>query len=198
MIKKLRLKTAEFMPNTPPLFKDIDTILIGPGLGISSRSKNLVRKVLKSKIKALLDADALNVLDKKLTMLINHRHILTPHHREFQRLFKLKASAQNAEKMAKKYQCTIVLKGPVDYIASNKEGLWQNKTGNAGMTKGGTGDVLAGLIAGLYCKNGAFTSAAAGAYVCGRTGDELYKKVGTFYNAEDLTKQIPKTFKKIL
>ena len=93
--------------------------------------------------------------------------------------------------MAKKYHCTIVLKGPVDVIASPNGKIALNKTGNAGMTKGGTGDVLAGLIAGLYTTNDAYPSAAAGCYVNGEAGDALYKKVGTFYNAEDLTNKIP-------
>jgi len=205
LIEKMKSKTAEFMPvkSMPEMWgkhwggkkgaKDIDCILIGPGLGISTRSKNLVRQVLNHKIRAVLDADALNVLDKKMMGQLNQNHILTPHTREFQRLFHLKPSAENAKKMMKKYKCTIVLKGPVDYVANADKGIWQNKTGNAGMTKGGTGDVLAGLIAALYTVNDAFTSAAAGVYLNGAAGDDLYKKVRTFYNAEDLADQIPQT-----
>lgn len=212
LIEKMKLKTAEFMPTNifpspsgrgikgggKKRVYDIDAILIGPGLGLSARTKNLVQKVLKQKIKAVLDADALNVLDAKMLKLINHNHILTPHTREFRRLFGLPATAINAEKMIKKYKCTIVLKGPVDYVASPQKGLWQNTTGNAGMTKGGTGDCLAGLIAAFYATNGAFTSAAAGVYLNGAAGDDLYKKVGTFYNAEDLVGQIPHTMQKIV
>jgi len=215
LIEKMKLKTAEFMPIGHSIFPspleeeggrrpdegampDIDAILIGSGLGISIHTKNLVRKVLKSGIKAVLDADALNVLDKNLMHQLGPHHILTPHTREFIRLFYLKPTPQNAEKMMKKYKCTIVLKGPVDYIASVDKGLWQNKTGNAGMTKGGTGDILAGQIAAFYTTNDAFTSSAAGAYLNGAAGDELHKKVGTFYNAEDLVEQIPRTLKKLL
>jgi len=198
MLKKLRLKTAEFLPNSLPSFKDIDCVLVGPGLGISARSKNLTKKVLSAKIKAVLDADALNVMDEKMKELLNPNHILTPHHREFKKLFGFKATAVSAQKMAKKYKCTIVLKGPVDYIVSFDGSLRQNKTGNQGMTKGGTGDVLAGLIAGLFCTNNAFESAAAGTFICGKAGDDLYKKVGTFYNAEDLCEQVPITFSRIV
>ena len=218
LIEKLKSKTAEFIsvhyiPSYPPLtlrggkkrtpplnirggggvILDIDCILVGPGLGISAATKKLMAQVLVAGKKAVLDADALNVLDDKLKRLLSPLHILTPHRGEFQRLFKLPANQHNTKLMAKKYHCTIVLKGPVDVIAQPSGKIFLNKTGNAGMTKGGTGDVLAGLIAGLYATNDAFTSAAAGTYVNGAAGDDLSKKVGTFYDAEDLMNQIPST-----
>ena len=97
------------------------------------------------------------------------------------------------EKKAGKYSCTILLKGSTDIICDSEK-CALNKTGNEGMTKGGTGDVLAGLVAALACKNDCFTATAAGAFICGLSGDELYKKVGTFFNASDLCEQIPGTF----
>ena len=211
LIKKLKLTTAEFMPiGSSLLFSPIhgemsrrgrevkqkadwDCILIGPGMGTSAETKQLTSTVLKSGKKAVLDADALNVLDNKLKRLLSAKHILTPHHKEFRRLFHLSPTAGSASSVAKKYHCTIVLKGPTDVIAEPNGKISLNKTGNAGMTKGGTGDVLAGLIAALYATNDAFTSAAAGCYINGAAGDELYKKVGTFYNAEGLVRQLPKT-----
>src|SRR3989344_3085848 len=69
----------------------------------------------------------------------------------------------------------------------------ENHTGNQGMTKGGTGDVLAGLTAAFFCRNNALTSAAAGVFLNGLAGDQLYKKIGPYFNAEDLVEQIPKT-----
>jgi hydroxyethylthiazole kinase-like uncharacterized protein yjeF len=212
LVEQLKSQTAEFMPIALSLLfspihgemprrgrevnkkSDWDCILIGPGMGISQTTKQLVVQVLKSGKKAVLDADALNVLDDKLKKLLSPLHILTPHKGEFTRLFKLKPSSKNARLMAKKYHCHILLKGPVDMIATPDGKMFLNKTGNAGMTKGGTGDVLAGLIAGLYATNDALVSAAAGAYINGAAGDDLYKKVGTFYDAEDLLDQIPKTF----
>jgi NAD(P)H-hydrate epimerase len=171
----------------------VDCTLIGPGMGKSRRTYNLTRRILASNTKAVLDADALNVLDAKLRKLLSERHILTPHKMEFYRVFKLAPTAANVLKMAGKYRCTIVLKGPVDVIGHPKKGIVYNRTGNQGMTKGGTGDVLAGLIAALSCKNDAYPAAAAGVFINGRAGDDLYKKVGTFYSAEDLVEQIPKT-----
>ena len=197
LIKKLKLQTAEFMPvgkfPDRKILTDIDCILIGPGLGTSASAKRLTSMAIKSNKKAVLDADALNVLDDNLKKNLSPLHILTPHHKEFYRLFQLTPTPENTSKMAKKYHCTIILKGPVDVIAEPNGIVSLNKTGNAGMTKGGTGDVLAGLVSGLYCTNSAYTSAAAGTFINGLAGDELYKKSGTFYNAEDLVNQIPKT-----
>ena len=160
-------------------------------MGATSATERLTSAVLKSGKKAVLDADALNVFDDTLKKYLSPLHILTPHHKEFRRLFKINPTPENTSAMAKKYHCTIVLKGPADVIASPNGKISLNKTGNAGMTKGGTSDVLAGLIAALYSTNNAYPSAATGCYINGLAGDKLYKKVGTFYNADDLTNKIP-------
>lgn len=200
LINFWKQKTAEFMPveNLKQIRSDIDAILIGPGLGISRKTKRLVSWVLKSGKRAVLDADALSVLDKGLLKLLGPHHILTPHRGEFRRVFKVSGNSSSVKKFAKLCHCTIVLKGHVDIIGTPTGQLNYNQTGNAGMTKGGTGDVLSGLIAALFCKNDAFTAAAAGAYINGRAGDELYKKVGPFYDAEDLAEQVPKTMWKMI
>ena len=105
-----------------------------------------------------------------------------------------KATKQAIKKMAKKYGCIIVVKGKEDYVASDTQ-FKINKTGNVGMTKGGTGDVLAGLIASFACQNDLFISATAGVFINGLAGDRLKKKVSSYYNASDLIKEIPKTIK---
>jgi len=66
------------------------------------------------------------------------------------------------------------------------------------MTKGGTGDVLAGLIAALACKNNPFLATIAGSFINKQAGDELYKTVGPYFNATDLASQIPKTMKALV
>ncbi|MEK7165288.1 MAG: NAD(P)H-hydrate dehydratase, partial [Patescibacteria group bacterium] len=70
--------------------------------------------------------------------------------------------------------------------------------GNSGMTKGGTGDVLAGLIAALATKNDPFLATIAGSFINKKAGDALYKKVGPFFNASDLADEIPKVMKEVL
>ncbi|HLC44904.1 MAG TPA: NAD(P)H-hydrate dehydratase [Patescibacteria group bacterium] len=201
LIAKMKLLTAEFMP-APEMPQqgreyDFDCILIGPGLGISDRTVSLVKRALATSMKVVLDADALNVLDDPLKKLLGANHILTPHRGEFRRLFRMPPTVDNAYKMTKRYGCTIVLKGPSDIITNPKQRIYECRGGNAGMTKGGTGDVLAGLIAALFCTNTAFVAAAAGSYINKAAGDELYRRVGTFYDAEDLVEQVPKTFYKL-
>lgn len=66
------------------------------------------------------------------------------------------------------------------------------------MTKGGTGDVLAGLVASIYCKNDAFLSASAGSYINKKAGERLFEKVGYYFNASDLADEIPKVMKELI
>ncbi|MBU1130523.1 NAD(P)H-hydrate dehydratase [Patescibacteria group bacterium] len=193
LIKKMKSKLCEFMavPRESVLNQagKVDAVLIGPGLGVSQESKALVNNLLKKypKKKFILDADSLRVVDKKL---LNKNCLVTPHHQEFKILFGQSASKQSIRQMSKKYGCVIVLKGQTDFVASPQE-FKINETGNAGMTKGGTGDVLAGLIASFACKNDLFLAACAGVFINGLAGDRLYNKVGNIYNASDLIKEIP-------
>lgn len=119
------------------------------------------------------------------------RCVLTPHRQEFRAAFGVAPTYANVAVMAKKYRCVIVLKGPEDIICSPRE-CRINKTGNAGMTKGGTGDVLSGLIAGLACKNDLFLAACAGAYINGLAGDRLKARASYYFSASDLIDEVPR------
>ena len=197
LIKKIKSRLCEFI--TVPrdevvnFVKKVDTVLIGSGMGISEETRTITNQLLKrfKNKRFVLDADALKVVDKKL---LNKNCIITPHREEFKSLFGLAASKKAVFKMARKYKCIIVLKGARDYLSDGNE-LKANTTGNAGMTKGGTGDVLAGLIAALACKNDLFLAASAGVFINGLAGDRLKKKVSYYYNASDLINEIPKTIK---
>lgn len=198
-----------------------DAVLIGPGLVRGSKNytgtgetgretKMLTRRLLTRfpKKKWIIDAGGLQVMEVDWLRKLN-RVIITPHKKEFEKLFKISnfqapIFKQDSKKFdnlvarkAKEYNCVIVLKGKTDIICS-PEKCFYNTTGNEGMTKGGTGDVLAGLIAALACKNNSFLAACAGVYINGLAGDELYKKVGPYFNASDLCDQIPKTMKNLL
>ena len=155
--------------------------------------------------------------------LIPQNAILTPHLKEFEKLFNFKfqisnfksnpndqisrlpkpgtggqAKIQNiVREKAKQYNCTILLKGPVD-IVSDGEKTVQIPGGNAGMTKGGTGDVLAGLVAALYCKNEAFLSACSASFINKKAGESLFQKMGLYFNASDLADEIPVAMKKFI
>ena len=141
--------------------------------------------------KWVIDAGSLQMMEPKF---LNKNCVITPHAGEFEMLFGITATRENTAKMAKKYGCVVVLKGQTDMICSPDE-CKINMTGNAGMTKGGTGDVLAGLIAGFACKNDLFLAACAGAFVNGLAGDRLKEKVSYYFNASDLVEEIPRTLK---
>jgi hydroxyethylthiazole kinase-like uncharacterized protein yjeF len=126
----------------------------------------------------VLDADALNILAGKPGLLsgLPPYSILTPHPKEFERLFGPAANdferLQMAREKAKQYQVTIVLKGHNTFIALPGGRQYYNATGNAGMAKGGSGDVLTGLIAALVSQGYPPAEAAVlGVYMHGMAGD---------------------------
>lgn len=160
-----------------------DAILIGPGIGRNGSAKRLVAKAVAMKKHVVLDADALHLINPKQ---LHSNCLLTPHEGEFHALFCMEGTASNVAKMAKKHGCTILKKGLVDFIASPAS-FAENRTHNAGMTKGGTGDVLAGLAAALLSAgNPPFQSACAAAYLNGFAGNLLKKRVGFHFDAQDL------------
>ncbi len=169
-----------------------DCILIGPGMERTYETRELVDTLLKTypQKQWVIDAGALQMMDNKL---IPKHAILTPHHQEFALLQKGNKTI-TPKQFAKAHECIVVEKGQTDVITDGKR-VEEISGGNAGMTKGGTGDVLAGLIAALACTHEPLTATLAGSFINKRAGDELYTTVGPFFNATDLANQIPKTMK---
>ena len=97
--------------------------------------------------------------------------------------------------LASKYHCIIVLKGVETIVCSPQECVLV-EGGNAGLTKGGTGDVLAGLTVALAAKNPPFLAACAASLIVKKAAEELSKKVGFAYNADDLAEKIPEVLGK--
>lgn len=194
LLQKIKAGSCEFINVTKKAslltsLDKSDAILIGPGIELNDRNRILIKKILtNNNKKIILDAGALRLIDKKL---LNKNIIITPHAQEFKALFGLPGKAENAKKMAKKYHCTIVLKGVKDVIC-NSQKIYYNKGGNAAMTKGGTGDVLAGLICALAAKNDLFKAAFYGSFFNKKAGEALYRKVGYYFNATDLALELPK------
>ena len=89
------------------------------------------------------------------------------------------------------------MKGQTDVVCSPDECV-MIPGGNAGMTKGGTGDVLAGLVAALATKNDLWLSAIAGSYINKKAGESLYKRVGLYFNATDLVHEIPMVMRELI
>ncbi|MFT4153661.1 NAD(P)H-hydrate dehydratase [Parafilimonas sp.] len=159
-------------------FEKINVVGIGPGLGTAGDGLQLVEQTLNEfKHPAVIDADALNIISmhKKLFRSIMPGSILTPHPKEFERLF---GKAENdfeaidiAIKKSAELNCVIILKGTYSLIAGNGKG-WFNTTGNAGLAKGGSGDILTGIITALLAQNYSPVEAALfGVYLHGLAAD---------------------------
>lgn len=173
--------------------EEADCILIGPGMVRDQETKKFVNNLLKKyKLKKwVIDAGALQVIEPKL---LNKNHIITPHKHE---MAKLKDSFINAGLDLAVTEVGILLKGKVDEVTFSDDKSRKSVEitgGNAGMTKGGSGDSLAGLVAALYCSNDQATSMVAASYINKKAGDELYKTVGPFFNTSDLVEMVPKVF----
>ncbi|MBI5254010.1 MAG: NAD(P)H-hydrate dehydratase [Euryarchaeota archaeon] len=184
--------------------KNCDCAVIGPGLGLRSETKSAVLEVLKKiKIPVVIDADALKAIAEGRELLKKLNAVLTPHAGEFKILTGEDLSNDFEERkkvilrQAKKLNAAILLKAPVDIIASQDGRMKLNATGNAGMTVGGTGDVLAGIVASFMAQRlEPFTAACCAAFVNGAAGDELYKSRGYCFTASDIAGELPNTIKK--
>jgi len=163
--------------------KEADCILIGPGMERNQKTAVIVNDLLSKYAdkKWVIDAGALQMVDLAL---LNSYHIITPHQKEFQRLVEIT-------------EPTLLLKGPVDKISFQGKVI-EVEGGNAGMTKGGTGDVLAGLVAALYCTHDAMTSAVVASLVNKKAGESLYHRVGPYFNTSDLVAEVPKVIWQLL
>ena len=182
-----------------PFIKKSDVVLIGNGAGLNRETitlmKNAILKCIGLNKKLVIDADALKILDKKLFYKLKNC-VLTPHKKEFQIMTKAEPIKANVKKYSSKERI-ILLKGPIDYISDGKI-VKENKTGNEGMTHGGTGDILAGLVAGLIAqKMDLFKAAVVGAYINGKAGDICLKKKGYSFLASDLVEEYSKLLRRV-
>lgn len=196
LINKLKSRINDFIPvGLEELSKhknEVDAVLIGPGMGKTKNTSDILETCFQMFLgkKIVVDADALKLIDKKY---LNENVIITPSKKEFQLVFNKEPNLKNAQHMAMQYGCIIILKGESDFICT-RDSIFENQTGNAGLTKAFTGDILAGLIAALATKNDLVTAACAGTFLVGLAADHLFKEQSYFYNATDLANQIPKTF----
>jgi NAD(P)H-hydrate epimerase len=157
---------------------------IGPGIGTASETRKALQEIFEAYQKPLiLDADALNLIsaDKKLLKTVPKGSILTPHPKEFERLFGESKNdferIQLAQQKAKELDIIIVLKGHHTCIAFPDGKVFFNDTGNAGMAKGGSGDVLTGILTALVCQyRDSMKSAILGVYLHGLAGDIAAEK----------------------
>jgi NAD(P)H-hydrate epimerase len=188
------------------LAKSRTVLAIGPGLGQKPGTTEFVRKVVKgSHVPVVLDADGLNAFVGATQELNGARPlVLTPHPGEMARLLgRTVAEVQSdrvgtARDFARRYHCTLVLKGFRTLVASPTGELWVSVTGNPGMATGGTGDVLTGMIAGAIAqfpqrweeavRAAVYLHGLAGDVVAGRGAEESLV-------ATDLLRLLPAAFR---
>lgn len=183
----------------------VDAVIIGPGLGNSRKTKEIIREVVRNCSKSLvIDADGIEAVSENLKVLGGHDGVITPHRGEFFQLTGCRLSDDMDEKLtrvkeyASKLKFTLLLKGKIDIISDGKR-TKMNRTGNAGMTVGGTGDVLAGIVGGLLAKGmEPFNAARLGAFVSGYAGDLAFLEKSYGLLATDIVEKIPEVLKRLL
>lgn len=193
------------------LAKKVDAVLIGPGLGTDEGTMKAVREFISEcSVPVVADADGITAIASMKK--IPGKVIITPHHREFNRFFGSDFDGRFGEgegylddaresvlkNVSKERNVTVLLKGERDVIAS-AERIRYNYTGTSAMTVGGTGDVLAGAVAGLLSKNmDLFDAACLGAFICGLAGEDAFDEFYHGMIATDVIGKIPKVLKKYL
>jgi NAD(P)H-hydrate epimerase len=169
-----------------------DTVVIGPGLG-DEETLEATRAILEGYDgRAVVDADALEVVPGLAT---DATLVCTPHQGELVEMGGRTAEGWEERRdlvaqFAADLGHTLLVKGQYDLI-SDGEGTRVNRTGNAGMTVGGTGDVLAGITGALLARQEPIHAAAMGAYVNGRAGDIVHEERGDGLMASDMVEAIP-------
>lgn len=185
-----------------------DSILIGPGIHDREVTVRAILELIEAlEIPTVLDSTAIEVLKLVREVPLSQPILVCPHKNEFETLtnkeIKNNMDLNNLIKfvrtLAAEMKINILLKGFTDVIASKKGDIALNKTGNAGLTVGGTGDVLAGVAASLIAqKADPFDAAKIAAFLLGSTGDYLYKQKKYCFTATDSALELPFIIKQIL
>lgn len=179
---------------------------IGPGLTVTADIEEILRLIITSStVPLILDADALNAISKDSAILrkLSVNAVLTPHPGEMARLTGISIEQiQNdriyaAKSLSQEYGTVVVLKGSKTVVALPDGRVFINPTGNSGMATAGTGDVLTGIIAGLFAQGMDLADAAvAGVYLHGLAGDYAAEELGLYsVVASDIIKYLPEAFK---
>ncbi|MCD8238090.1 MAG: NAD(P)H-hydrate dehydratase [Clostridiales bacterium] len=200
--------TPEALEKAKPLLNEKAVITAGSGLGVTLSTKALIKALVNTiETTLIIDADGINCLADMREELKNSKAnvILTPHIKEMSRLCGKTIKDIKAEPVgialsfAEEYGVTVMLKDTVTVIASPKGKVTVNNAGTAAMSKGGTGDVLAGLTAGLSAQGlSPHNAAALAAYINGKAGELGEEEKGSYgLTASDLCGYIPKVMEKL-
>lgn len=181
-----------------------DVCVIGPGLGRGAALTALVQRVvLESKIPIVADADALFALAQDISVLDRAQApvILTPHEGEFRRLYGESAGDRAAEAsgFAAEHGCTVVRKGPETVCAFPDGETVCMRVGNPGMAKGGSGDVLAGILGAFVCQLPPEQAVWTAVWVHGAAGDRCAERFGEYaMTPTDLIEALPEVTKSLI
>ena len=187
------------------LTNDADAVLVGPGAGRSEETLEALAEFIADCDKPMVvDADGLHAIGKKHGILSGKKGILTPHAGEFAVLAGKAPPAEQETRgkaiarLSKSTGFAILQKGAVDAISDGAVVKF-NHTGNDGMTVGGTGDVLAGLCAGLLAKGaGPFEAARVAAFLNGSAGDLAFTEKSYGLVATDVLENVPRVLAKYI
>ncbi len=184
--------TAQDLDVLDELISRHDVVVVGMGLGQDPETRDALIELIPKCNKAVIDADA-------LLPGVPLKGIVTPHEAEFRRICPIKmppgrVQQETLTNFARDMKLTVLLKGKTDFITDG-DTIRGNKTGNAGMTVGGTGDVLAGITGAFYSIAPALQAATAAAFVNGKAGDLAYADKGFNLLATDVIEKIPKSMR---
>jgi len=190
--------------------KEDNVILVGPGMMREGEEAKYTFDLTKSLIKNfpekqfVFDAGALQVMKPEWLKNLKKSAVITPHQKEFETLFgksifklPFEEKVKLVQEMAGKYKVIILLKAIIDIISDGKE-TYVVEGGNAGLTKGGTGDILAGLTTALSTNNLALASAVASSILLKKTGEKLFHSKGYWYNVSDIIGMVPEVLNELI
>jgi len=180
-------------------------LALGPGLGTAEDSvggaREIAQRALAQGKRLVIDADALRICESLSDGSSPRSVVATPHAGEFKKIAGVDVGTHWAERVdpvrefAKSHKCAVLLKGYYTVI-SDGSSVKVNQGGNPGMSKGGTGDVLTGVLAGLLAQGSAMMAAACGAaHICGEAADLLFTSKGFHYTATDLLLALPEVLR---
>jgi NAD(P)H-hydrate epimerase len=187
--------------------KEVDVVAMGPGIGRGGELPELVGQFVEQvPVPLVLDADGLNAVAGQVERLRRHGAplVITPHPGEFARLVRKDTKAVQSQRIelaaafAQEHNCVVVLKG-FGTVVTDGSRIYRNATGNPGMSTGGTGDILTGLIAALIGQGlEPFAAAQLGVHLHGLAGDLARQELGEVAMiATDLLDYLAKAFQEI-
>ena len=190
--------SLDAVPDILERLKNADACLLGPGLGRSDQLDELVLEIVRHcRCPLVLDADGINAAAGHIDVLRGAACpiVLTPHEGEFRRLTQApeRDRIAGAQDLARETGCVVLRKGHETIITDGRR-TYVDRTGNAGMATGGSGDVLAGILAALLGQSvPALEAAATAAWLHGTAGDLAAERLGQYaLGPTDLLDELPR------